>query len=286
MTNNLTNYKQYLTKEAYSPKTISTYIYCLDQYYKFTFTDTNSPLTRESILAYKQYLSNKDDKASTINQSLSVIRNYNEYLISIGQMTNTLIIKRDFIKTQNNTNPCTLTKEMVAKFLNRVLTKECKHKVRNIAMIYFMIFSGSRKAEVYNVKLEDAYDIEMNQQITIIGKGNKERDVVIASEEVIQYINDYLKVRNSDSKYLFIPQGGNHFSESTLNKIFNFYSTPKCKIHPHDLRHWAATNMLNNGYTIDAVQKQLGHSNISTTGKYLITNIDDIKRKARKMKAC
>jgi integrase/recombinase XerD len=201
-------------------------------------------------------------------------------------MDNNLIIKRDFIKTQNNTNPCTLTKETVSKFLNRVLTKETRHRVRNIAIIYFMIFSGTRKAEVYDVKLEDAYDIEMNQQITVIGKGSKERTIVLESEEAIKYINEYLKVRNSDSKYLFVPQGGNHFSESALNKIFAKYCTPKCKIHPHELRHWAATNMLNNGYSIGDVQNQLGHSDLSTTGKYLLTNINDIRKKAKKMKAC
>jgi integrase/recombinase XerD len=149
-----------------------------------------------------------------------------------------------------------------------------------------MIFSGARKSEVYNVEVDDAYDIEMNKKITILGKGTKEREVVIESGEVIEYINDYLKERKSDSKYLFVSQTGEHFCESTLNKIFEFYSTPKCKIKPHDLRHWAATNMLNNGYNIDQVQKQLGHSKLSTTGRYLITNIEDIRKKAKKMKAC
>ncbi len=279
----LKEYENYLTKEAYSPKTTSTYIYCLEQYFKFSNDIT---LTREQIQSYKQHMISKNNKASTIDQTLSAIKNYNEYLISIGKMESNLIIKRDFIKIQANTNPCKLTKEMVSKFLNKVNTTECRHKIRNIAMIYFMIFSGARKAEVYDVKLEDAHDIEKNKQITILGKGSKERTIVIESEEVIQYIDEYLKIRNSDSKYLFVPQGGEKFSASTLNKIFDEYCTPKNKIHPHELRHWAATNMLNNGYALSDVQNQLGHTNISTTGKYLITNIEDIRKKARKMKAC
>jgi integrase/recombinase XerD len=279
----LTNYKKYLINNSFTNKTITTYLYCIEQYFKFI---NSTLLTRENILSYREHMLIKSNKASTINQSLSAIKNYNEYLINENKMDSTVIIKRDFIKVQSDTNPCKVTKEMIAKFLNKVNTKECRYKTRNKAMIYFMIFSAARKSETYNVELKDAYDIEMNKKITILGKGTKERDVVIESEEVIQYINEYLKERKSESKYLFVSQNGDKFSESTLNKIFNFYSTPKCKIKPHDLRHWAATNMLANGYDIDQVQKQLGHSKLSTTGRYLITNIEDIRKKAKKMKAC
>ena len=49
-------------------------------------------------------------------------------------------------------------------------------------------------------------------------------------------------------------------------------------IHPHSLRHYAATNWLRAGMNIKIVQELLGHSQLSTTEIYLhITEEDKAK---------
>ncbi len=39
-------------------------------------------------------------------------------------------------------------------------------------------------------------------------------------------------------------------------------------IHPHDLRHWRATQLVNAGQPLDVVQDYLGHQSVETTRAY------------------
>ena len=275
---NLNEFKNYLISCSKSENTISSYISDLEQYFS-----QYSTLSRENILKYKNYLSSSS--ASTINRKLTSLKQYNEYLLSTKQIDGIYILKEDFIKQQSKGNPTDVTTKQVEKFLERVLTKDVDYKSRNIAIIFLIANTGIRRSECCNLLLKNI-DLENNEMI-VIGKGNKERTVLL-TDKVVELIKNYLVDRNKsrykDSPYLFVSERGNKLCPETINDIFNYYSTPKNKIKPHSLRHnYASTVVENNILTLTELQNQLGHSSISTTGIYTHARKDTIKKKINKL---
>jgi len=274
---NLNEFKNYLISCSKSENTISSYISDLEQYFSQYPT-----LSRENIIKFKNSLSSS---ASTINRKLTSLKQYNEYLLSTKQIDGIYILKEDFIKVQNKGNPTDVTTKQVEKFLERVLTKDVDYKSRNIAIIFLIANTGIRRSECCNLLLKNI-DLENNEMI-VIGKGNKERTVLL-TDKVVELIKNYLVDRNKsrykDSPYLFVSERGNKLCPETINDIFDYYSTPKNKIRPHQLRHnYASTVVENNILTLTELQNQLGHSSISTTGIYTHARKDTIKKKINKL---
>ena len=274
---NLNEFKNYLISCSKSKNTITSYISDLEQYFSQYPT-----LSRENIIKFKNSLSGS---ASTINRKLTSLKQYNEYLLSTKQIDGIYILKEDFIKVQNKGNPTDVTTKQVEKFLKRVLIKDADYKSRNIAIIYLIANTGIRRSECCNLLLKNI-DLENNEMI-VIGKGNKERTVLL-TDKVVELIKNYLVDRNKsrykDSPYLFVSERGNKLCPETINDIFDYYSTPKNKIRPHQLRHnYASTVVENNILTLTELQNQLGHSSISTTGIYTHARKDTIKKKINKL---
>ena len=274
---NLNEFKNYLISCSKSENTISSYISDLEQYFSQYPT-----LSRENIIKFKNSLSGS---ASTINRKLTSLKQYNEYLLSTKQIDGIYILKEDFIKVQNKGNPTDVTTKQVEKFLKRVLTKDADYKSRNIAIIYLIANTGIRRSECCNLLLKNI-DLDNNEMI-VIGKGNKERTVLL-TDKVVELIKNYLVDRNKskykDSPYLFVSERGEKLRPETINAIFDYYSTPKNKIRPHQLRHnYASTVVENNILTLPELQNQLGHSNINTTGLYTHARKDTIKKKINKL---
>ncbi len=275
---NLNEFKNYLISCSKSKNTISSYISDLEQYFS-----KYSILSRENILKYKNSLSGSS--ASTINRKLTSLKQYNEYLLSTKQIDGIYILKEDFIKQQSKGNPTDVTTKQVEKFLERVLIKDVDYKSRNIAIIFLIANTGIRRSECCNLLLKNI-DLENNEMI-VIGKGNKERTVLL-TDKVVEVIKNYLVDRNKskykDSPYLFVSERGNKLCPETINDIFDYYSTPKNKIRPHQLRHnYASIVVENNILTLPELQNQLGHSNINTTGLYTHARKDTIKKKINKL---
>ena len=134
-----------------------------------------------------------------------------------------------------------------------------------------------RRSECVNLKL-DQVDLTA-KEIRIVGKGDKHRLVYI-NDKIVYAIWEYLKVRNSDSPYLFVSRQSEKLNPSRINQIFNRYSDV---ITPKTLRHYFCSNALENGYSIHEVANQAGHSNVQTTLIYSNPTAKEMKDKANRL---
>jgi len=148
---------------------------------------------------------------------------------------------------------------------------------RDYAIVTLYIYSGIRRSECVNLRL-----VQVNltaREIRVIGKGEKHR-VVYINDKTVHALREYLKVRDSDSPYLFVSRQSGKINPFRINQIFNQYSDA---ITPKTLRHYFCSHALETGYAIHEVANQAGHSNIQTTLIYSNPTAKEMKDKANRL---
>ena len=76
-------------------------------------------------------------------------------------------------------------------------------------------------------------------------------------------------LKNKHTQELFLNRLGDKLSRSGFWRILDGYGRKLgYDIHPHTIRHSAATHMMENGADLRVVQEFLGHSDIMTTQIY------------------
>lgn len=276
-------FKEYLTEQGKSENTIKSYLLHLNDYFKWfrqTYDSDFKKLYRGNVLEYKSYLMNvkkhkgKSINAKTINAKLSALIKFNKFLLKEKIQTEMVITEEDFIKIQQSyANPTDLNKTQVENFRQRILENEDK---RLYSIVTILAYAGLRISEALNIRLDD-YNFITKELIVKNGKGEKQR-VVYINSKIINSIKEYLKVRKSDSEFLFVSRQREKLDRTRINKQFKKYSS---EITPHTLRHFYCTNAIESGaYSIHEVANQAGHSNIHTTLLYTNPSKDEMRKKA------
>lgn len=155
---------------------------------------------------------------------------------------------------------------------------------RNNVIVEVLYGCGLRVSELVNLKMSNIYLDE--QMLQVIGKGNKERWVPInprALEMLETYIHNvrvHYNIKPGEEKYVFINRLGRHLSR---NYVFMFLQQAvkdagvNKHVSPHSLRHSFATELVENGADLRAVQEMLGHESISTTEIYTHLTRDTLR---------
>lgn len=133
--------------------------------------------------------------------------------------------------------------------------------LRNRALVELVYSAGLRSAEVVGL---DLGDVDFDQeQVRVLGKGNKERVVPLGEEAalcVARYVRDARpELAAGAENALFLSARGKRLDTSTVRRVF---------AHPHRLRHAFATHLLEGGADLRTIQELLGHSSLSTTQVY------------------
>jgi integrase len=135
------------------------------------------------------------------------------------------------------------------------------------AAFYLLWQSGMRLGEVEELRLEDM-DLQ-GRRITIRqSKGLKDR-VVFMTDRSVQAVRDYLSVRGpGPTNHVFLYRNQPLCKDLVSMRIRSAGIRVGVKVHPHRLRHTAATQLLNAGCRVTSIQKFLGHKELSTTMIY------------------
>ncbi len=152
--------------------------------------------------------------------------------------------------------------------------------LRDLAILETLYSTGLRVSELASLN-RNQVDL-VRREFMVRGKGKKPR-IVFLSDRAVKHIQNYLKSRNDAFEPLFINTGRPRAAtditkgesrrlttvsiESLVRKYSMLAGITK-KVTPHTLRHSFATDLLQNGADIRAVQEMLGHASITTTQIY------------------
>jgi len=145
---------------------------------------------------------------------------------------------------------------------------------RDRAIIELIYAAGLRVSELSHLDLPQI-DLD-SRQIRVMGKGNKER-LVIIGQPAARALENYLRegrpamLGKTRSNAVFVNRRGDRLTDRWVQKMLEKYAAAAGidkGAHPHLLRHTFATHLLDGGADLRVVQDLLGHASLSTTQIY------------------
>lgn len=252
-----------------SPKTRENYGRYLSAFLKETKISAPKDITAETVRRFRVALARTNIKKITQSYYVIALRNFLKYLVKCDYKTlspDTIelpkIARRDIEVLDYNE-------------LERLLSAPQGNDLRvfrDRAILEVLFSTGLRVSELCG--LNRYLDLERGE-FSVRGKGDKIR-VVFLSEGARSALKRYLKERTDTEETMFVSimkngvvRGG--ILPRTVERIVDRYARKAGiakKVHPHQLRHSFATDLLVNGADLRSVQELLGHANIATTQVY------------------
>ncbi len=266
----LNDYLAYLEIEKNrSPKTRENYERYLKLFIKDAGIKEIKDITESSVRDFRVSLARRNIKKNTQSYYVIAIRNFLKFLL-----------KRDYeVLAPDKIELPKVSRRDIEVLdygeLERLLAApkgSSLRALRDRAVLETFFSTGLRLAELCS--LPRYLDLERGE-ISVRGKGDKLR-VVFLADSTKKAIKNYLDKRTDTEEKLFVSltKSGKVIGPITtraVERLVDHYGRaagiPK-KLHPHQLRHSFATDLLVNGADIRSVQALLGHANIATTQIY------------------
>ena len=243
-------------------------------------------------MAFQYHLKEeRNNCGGSINRKTFTLKSYSHFLRLMDVPQSHKLPFYDVLKIRNGyrNRPNALTVKQI-KSLFESINRNTILGIRDYAVYALMYQTGLRVGEVHSLDL-DSIDFE-NKQLTVSGKGNKQRYLHL-TDEMCQILAEYLAVRHffhksDEETALFISKKGNRLAirtmEDNLKKIIrkaNFYVP--FNVTCHTLRHSFASHLNDKDVDILVIQSLLGHSSPRSTEPYIHPSMDKIRQAMEKL---
>lgn len=278
------DYLQY--EKRYSPCTIIAYK--TDCEFFLSFISDHDVLMdqvdNEIIYAFTALEIKMGHSRGTCRRRRCALKQFYRYLFNNGYIESNPFELLGIFKDEKKV-PLYLDEEQVDDILEKNEERTDAVKVRDLAIVAMLYYTGMRVAEMTKLKL---YDIRLDQHmVRVMGKGRKIR-VIPFSESCAQYLRNYIddfrpKLLNDDQileDHIFLNQQGGPLTNAGVQYILKKMDIDlklNLGLHPHAFRHTFATLMIDKGANMRILQELLGHSSINSTERYTHISIKLLK---------
>ena len=279
-------------ERAIAHNTLVSYEFDLENFFHHITPLLCTEATTHHLTTYLQTLAQSGLSAKTQSRHLSALRQFYRYLLSEDFIAHDPTFSIDTPKLPKSI-PKTLTFEIITQLIEAAATQNSPQGLRMAAMLELLYATGLRVSEMVGLPMwvfpACLRDLATRPYLIILGKGKKERLVPLtarAIEAIEKYYNQRSRflasLSSSHEKFLFPSRSKE--GHLTRHRFFQLLKELAVKIgldpslvSPHVIRHAFATHLLAGGADLLAIQKLLGHADISTTQLYTHLNQDSLR---------
>ncbi|QMU63606.1 MAG: tyrosine-type recombinase/integrase [Flavobacteriaceae bacterium] len=295
MSENLTiinqEYKEWLATLGFSHSIVYNYNFSVRDFFNWLDTQGVSQinkLTAKHITTYFNYLQIRPNKrrkgglsTAHLNKTFDAIDKLMEFMHQIGMHTapnpTNYRIEQDKQERVNNIHP--FTKEEIKELQNNISKTYPKYhfekrekKQEQLKLIFALFYGcGIRRTEGMNLEVTD---INFDTKTLFIRQGKNYKDRIIPLSTGVykvleNYVYNFRNLQKITHRKLFIHSScGLTNSLKDLQKITPNKVIQSKRLTFHILRHSIATQLLQNGVSIENIAQFLGHSSLESTQIY------------------
>ena len=232
-------------------------------------------------------LSRQGDTPRTIRRKVQSLRSFFRFMMRRHGLADNPAAELQLPKMAK-TLPVYVRPEETAAMIDRRIDEQDFTEVRNRLILDMFYTCGLRCSEL--MTLEDRNVDAAAGELKVHGKRNKDR-IVPFGTELSEMIKEYRSLRDhdigtaadapSDAPFFVRPNGLPLYRKAIYNIVHDEMTASDvhaARRSPHVLRHSFATDMLNSGADLTAVQQFLGHASLSATQIYTHISYRDLKQ--------
>jgi integrase/recombinase XerD len=241
-------------------RTARAYLYELTRFRQHTLKPLPQ-VTLDDVQAYHRSLSGLS--AASRARALAVVKSLFNFASKIGYLKFNPAAAVRCERVNRALHKRILTPEEVKLLVTAIE----RHELRVLTSLLY--FAGLRVDEAINLKWADvvARPDKGTGQITVRGKGNKHRTLVLHPK-----MWAILRAQPEATEYVFTTGTGHRFDQATIWRALR-QAAERAGINKpvsaHWFRHSHASHALENGANLNVIQETLGHVSLSTTSLYL-----------------
>ncbi|MFK8005668.1 MAG: tyrosine recombinase XerC [Saprospiraceae bacterium] len=218
----------------------------------------------------------------SINRKLSTLKTYFKFLKRRKEIQENPMLKVIAPKVGKRL-PVVVKEIELENLFEKINFGEGYTAVRDEMVMEMLYSTGMRRSELINLTPNDL-DF-FNDQVKVLGKGNKERLIPFA-RPLADRLKNYLEIRNDEfaigaTDSLFLTEKGKKMYPKLVYNLVKKYLSQITTVEqrsPHVLRHSFATHLSNNGADLNAIKELLGHSSLAATQVYTHNSIEKLKK--------
>jgi site-specific recombinase XerD len=263
-------FERHLKEEEKADNTIDKYVRDISEFYEWY--GENDIVTKDVLLAYKEYLKRIKLKVSTINSKISSLNAYFTYTENESLKLKVLKCQKSLFGSKE--------KELTKYEFNK-LYEAAKNNNRLKYLIETIAKTGARVSEVKFITVES---IEIGK--AIVDNKGKIRTILIP-RKLCKKLKDYSKKQSINTGPIFLTKNMEPIDRKQMWQMMKDLAdkagVPKEKVFPHNLRHLFAREFYKQTHDIVKLASILGHSSIETTRIYTKETEDECRIEIEKL---